>query len=69
MLHNEYPKKRRKFHIICYVHYNEHCDLEIYYKGWLLLCVPSFNDENNIIPHDMKDEIQINLMKKNYMQF
>jgi hypothetical protein len=62
-------KKRKKNHIICYVHHNEHCDFEIYYKRWLLLCVPSFNNENKIIPHDMKDEIQINLVRKNYIQF
>jgi hypothetical protein len=25
-------KKRHKFHIICYVHYSEHCDLENFHK-------------------------------------
>jgi hypothetical protein len=62
---------RKKIHIICYVYYNEHQDLENYYKEQLLLFIPFFDNEHTLkgdhstwnATYNMH-EIQINLLRK-----
>jgi hypothetical protein len=44
-------KKRDKFHIICYVHYNEHRDPKSFYKEQLLLFIPFSNNEDTLKGH------------------
>jgi len=39
-------KKEKKSHIICYVHDNEHQDLENYYRKLLLLFIHFFDIEH-----------------------
>jgi hypothetical protein len=67
-------KKRKKSHIIHYVHYNEHCDLENYYKEQLLLFIPFFDNEHTLkgdhstwnVAYNIH-EIQINLIRKTFI--
>ncbi len=40
--------KRKKSHILCYVHYNEHQNLKNYYKKQLLLFIPFFDNEHTL---------------------
>jgi hypothetical protein len=66
-------KKRKSFHIIRYVHYNEHRDPKNHYKEQLLLFIPFFDYERTLkgdhstwnanVTYNMH-EIQINLLKK-----
>jgi hypothetical protein len=61
--------KKTNFHIIRYVHYNEHRDLENYYKEQLILFIPFFDNEHTFkgdhstwnAAYNMH-EIQINLL-------
>jgi hypothetical protein len=39
-------KKRKKSHIICRMHYNEHQDQENYYRKLLLLFIPFFDTKH-----------------------
>jgi hypothetical protein len=66
-------KKRKKSHIICYVHYNEHWDLENYYRKQLLLFIPFFDNEHTLKgDHSTLNatcnmhEIEINLLLKKH---
>jgi hypothetical protein len=67
-------KKRKKCHIIRYVHYNEQQDPKNYYKEQLLLFIPFFDNGHTFKgDHSMWNmvynmhETQINLLKKTFI--
>jgi len=67
-------KKKKKSHIICYVHYNEHQDPKFYYREQLLLLILFFDNEHILksdhstwnVAYNMH-EIQINLLRKMFI--
>jgi hypothetical protein len=69
-----FREKRKKSHIICYVHYNEHRDPENYYREQLLLFILFFDNEHTFkgdhstwtVAYNMH-EIQIILLIKTFI--